>query len=105
MSNAAVNRVPEPRLSLVTDSDHRIEPLVRRNMEKQLRHVAGPEHLVHRREMGGALFRVEIRREYASGHTLSPQELACPTRPAAAATTAAAAAAASSAPRRPRAAT
>lgn len=90
MANAAVDRVPEPCLSLITNRNHRVGPLVHRDVVEELRDVASSEHLVHRREMSGALLRVEIRRKYAPRHTLPSQELACPAWPS---TTAAAAAA------------
>lgn len=82
VSNTAINRVPEPRLSLITNGDHGVEALLWRDVKEELRHIAGSKHLMHRREMSRALFRVEIRREYASSHTLPPQELACPAWPA-----------------------
>lgn len=81
MGNTSVDRVPEPGLSLITDGDHRIEPLVNRDMEEELRHVTRPKHLVDGRKMSRALLRVEIRREHATRHALPSQELACPAWP------------------------
>lgn len=79
MSNAAVNWVSEARLRLVADSDDSVEAFLLRNVVEELRHIAGSENLMHGGEMGGALLGVEVRRKYASGHTLPPQELACAT--------------------------
>lgn len=100
VSDAAIDGVSEAGLRLVANGDDGVEALVRRDVEEQLRHVARPKHLVHRREVGGALLRVEIRREYAPGHALPPQELACPTRPASSATPTAAPSSASASARR-----
>lgn len=107
MGDAAVDRVPEASLSLVTYGDHRIEAFVDGDMAEQLGNIAGSEDLVHRRKVGCTLLRIEIRREYAPHHALSSQKLASPARPttstgsgsgaAAAAPTAAAAAASTAA--------
>ena len=85
MGDAAVDGVAEARLGLVADGDDGVQALVGRDLEQQLGHVAGAEHLVHRREVRRALLRVEVGREDAPAHALAPQELARPARPSAAA--------------------
>nr|GLL40678.1 hypothetical protein BHE74_00054844 [Ipomoea trifida] len=59
MGDAAVDGVAEAGLSFVADGDDGVEPLVDRNVEEELGDVAGAEHLVHRREMGGPLLGVK----------------------------------------------
>ena len=89
VGDAAVDGVAEARLGLVADGDDGVQALVGRDLEQQLGHVAGAEHLVHRREVRRALLRVEVGREDAPAHALAPQELASPAWPfaSAAATT------------------
>jgi hypothetical protein len=82
VGDAAVDGVAEAGLGLVADGDDGVGALVRRDLEEQLGHVAGAEHLVHRREVRRALLRVEVGREDAPAHALAPQELARPARPA-----------------------
>ena len=89
MGDAAVDRVAEPSLGLVADGDDGVEALVRRDLEQQLGHVAGAEHLVHRREVRRALLRVEVGREDAAADALAPEELAGAAGPAATAAAAA----------------
>jgi hypothetical protein len=98
VGDAAVDGVAEPRLGLVADGDDGVEALVRRDLEQQLGHVAGAEHLVHGREVRRALLRVEVGREDAAADALAPEELARAARPAAAASSRASAAAAARAP-------
>lgn len=83
MSNATIDGVSKASLSLVANRNDSVETLVDGDVKEEFRHVAGPEHLVHRRKVGGALLRIEIRGKYATGNTLSPQELAGPTWPSA----------------------
>ena len=85
MGDAAVDGVAEARLRLVADGDDGVEALVRGDLEEELGHVAGAEHLVHRREVRRALLRVEVGREDAPAHALAAEELARAARPAAAA--------------------
>lgn len=100
MRDAAIDRVPEPRLGLVAYRHHRIKPLVDRNVEEELGDVAGPENLVDGSKVCRPLLGVEVRGEYAPRHALPPQELACtagsPTSAAPSSAAAAAAAAGSS---------
>ena len=93
VGDAAVDGVAEARLGLVADGDDGVQALVGRDLEQQLGHVAGAEHLVHRREVRRALLRVEVGREDAAAHALAPEELARAAGPAAAAASPAAAAA------------
>lgn len=51
MGDAAVDGVADACLSLIAHGDHSVQALVRRDLEQQLRHVAGAEHLVYRREV------------------------------------------------------
>jgi len=76
MGDAAVDGVADARLSLIAHGDHGVQALMRRDLEQQLGHVAGAEHLVHRREVCRALLRVKVGGEDAPGHALAPQELA-----------------------------
>ncbi|RWW39789.1 hypothetical protein BHE74_00054844 [Ensete ventricosum] len=92
VSNATVDGVAEPCLGLVADSNDSVVPLVGRDVQEELRRVAGTEHLVHRREARRALLGVEVRREYAPRHALPPQKLARPAGPKSTATSSAAAA-------------
>jgi len=104
VGDAAVDGVAEPSLGLVADGDDGVEALVRRDLEQQLGHVAGAEHLVHGREVRRALLRVEVGREDAAADALAPEELAGAAGPAAAASSrsrASAAAAAAAAARAP----
>jgi hypothetical protein len=89
VGDAAVDGVAEPRLGLVADGDDGVEALVRRDLEQQLGHVAGAEHLVHGREVRRALLRVEVGREDAAADALAPEELARAAGPAGAAAAAA----------------
>lgn len=93
VSNAAVYRISKPSLRFITYCYHRIEPLMHRNMEKKLGHVARPKHLVYSCEMGCSLLRIKVRRKYTPRHTLPPQKLARTAWPSATAATASAAAA------------
>ena len=79
--DAAIDGVAEALLRLVADGDHGVEALVGRDLEEELGHVAGAEHLVHCRELCRPLLRVEVGREDATGHALAPQELARPAGP------------------------
>lgn len=87
VSNAAINRISKPSLSLETYGDHRIESFVNWDMKKQLRYIACTENLMNRCEMGCTLLRVEIRCEYTTRHTFPPQKLASTTRPSSTAAT------------------
>lgn len=78
MSDTAVDRVPEPSLRLVADRNHRIEPLVNRDMRQQLWHITRPENLVHGRKVRRALLGVEVGRKDAPRDALPPEELARP---------------------------
>lgn len=76
MSNTAIDRVSNPSQSLVAESNHRVEPLVSGNPGKELGSVAGTKHLVHGREVGGALVGVKVRSKNTAFHALSPKKLA-----------------------------
>lgn len=76
VSNTAVYRIPEPSLRLVTYCYHRIQPFMDRDVQKKLRYIASPKHLVDSCEMGRPLLRVEVRRKYTPGYTLPPQKFA-----------------------------
>lgn len=78
--DAAMDWVGQPRLSLVRYRDHCVMPPISRDVQQELRHVARPENLVHRREPCGTLVRPEVWCKYAAAHALPPKELASPTR-------------------------
>lgn len=78
--DAAVDRVAEPGLSLVGDGDGRLAPIADGKVHEELRHVAGPEHLVDRREVRRPLLVSKVRGKDTPPHTLPPQELARPAR-------------------------
>lgn len=86
MSDATIDGVSEASLSLVANGDDSVETLVDGNMKEEFGDVAGSEDLVNCSEVGSALLGVEIRGEYATGNTLSSQELAGPTWASSAAT-------------------
>lgn len=75
--DATVDRVGEPSLSLVGNGDDGIVAAVGRDVQQELGHIAGTEHLVNRGEPGRALVRPEVRGEYAPADALPPQEFAC----------------------------
>lgn len=76
VSNAAVDRISKPGLSLVAYGDDSVEALVDRDVKKKLGDIAGSEDLVHRSKMSSALLRVEVGCKYATQHALPPQKLA-----------------------------
>lgn len=77
--DATIDRISNPSLSLVSNGDNGLSPVLYREMNQKLRDVAGPEHLVYSRELRSPLLRAEVRGEYAVRGTLPPQELACTT--------------------------
>lgn len=74
-SNASVNRVLEPGLCFVSQGIHRVLPLLLRDLNEDLAHIAGSEHLVDFGEFL-ALVGTEVRGEYTVGGASSLQELA-----------------------------
>ncbi|GAB2226412.1 hypothetical protein Droror1_Dr00022217 [Drosera rotundifolia] len=47
VSNAPINRVPNPSLSLIHHRDHRLSTITHRQMLQQLRHIARTKHGAH----------------------------------------------------------
>lgn len=80
MRNTAIDRIPNPSLSLISDRDHGLAPLVQRHVQQQLGRVAGPEHLVNGGEARRAVLVAEVGSENAVGGALPPQELASAAR-------------------------
>lgn len=72
VSNTAIDGISESSLSLKTNGDNRIEPLVNRDVVEELRHVASSKHLMNRGKVGRPLFRVKVRGKYTPRHTLPP---------------------------------
>lgn len=80
MSNTTIHGISKPCLSFIANCDHRIKPLIHRNVEEQLGNVTGTKNLVHSGKVRGTLLRIKVRSKDATGHALSPQKLARPTR-------------------------
>lgn len=77
--HAPINRVFEPRLSLIGEGIDSVLSLVREDLIEELAHVASPEYLVDIGELLGLLGR-EVGRKDAIRQALSPQELASSAR-------------------------
>lgn len=76
--HTTIHGVRHPGLRLIADGDNSVVPSPGGHLLQQLRHVAGPEHLVHSREPRRTLVRPKVRGEHAPRHALAPQELAGP---------------------------
>lgn len=80
MTDASVDGITHPSQCLVRKRDDGVQSPVRRNHREEFGGVAGPENLVHRREMSRPFLRVKVGSEDAFRHAFTPEKLACAAR-------------------------
>lgn len=80
VTNASVDGIAKPSQGLVRKCCDGFRSPVGWNHQEELRGVAGPKNLVHRREMSRPFLCVKVGSEDAFRHAFTPEKLACAAR-------------------------